>query len=329
MNSADLIHNTASINTIYSIFDNDDVKNILSKCLLEKTIWRDGIKSERSLRIKTDAPKDSDDLITAFDLNPQLFPGKFEMAIAGDGQEYRRIRTLHSSSLISLLCFYGVSDNNPLILTIANHDIRFTKSFFEIKNLIGVDENGTPHESNMDVVLCGEDIASGKIVVFFLESKFSEYLSWGKHSKISNHVYRETYARLNHRGYLDRMQMKYEPMEEDARYSELASKTGRTYHYAGGIKQMVSHFLGVMNAAESKKLKGCDIYLGEIIFRFPDSVDSKGIKFQDYNRLYQVLAEGLNDLAESKFKVLDQCLTYQEVFKDYELDDAVRSFYSI
>lgn len=40
-------------------------------------------------------------------------------------------------------------------------------------------------------------------------------------------------------------------------------------------------------------------------------------------------AEGFNQLSEDKFKVLGQSMTYQEVFKDYDLEEPVRSFYSL
>ena len=100
-------------------------------------------------------------------------------------------------------------------------------------------------------------------------------------------------------------------------------------HYAGGIKQMVSHFLGVKNTAAGKQFEDYDIYLGEILFKFPDSFEDANIKFKDYIQLYNTLAEGLNQLSEDKFKVLDQCLTYQDVFKDYDLEESVRTFYSL
>ena len=107
------------------------------------------------------------------------------------------------------------------------------------------------------------------------------------------------------------------------------SVKGKTMHYAGGIKQMVSHFLGVKNAAAGKQYEDYDIYLGEILFKFPDSIEDAQRKFNDYDGLYKTLAKGLNQISEDKFKVLGQCLTYQDVFKDYDLEESVRSFYSL
>lgn len=329
MSTADLIANAAENNPVYSLFNNTEVLKFLDGLEIEKTIWRDDIESERSLRLATKAPKKSDDLIHSFNLNPISFPAKFKEAIGGDGQEYRRIRTLHSSSLISLLCFYSVSETKPLSISIDGHNIEFTESHFEKKNPIGRDEEGKPHESNMDVFLKGRDKATGRDVVLFLESKFSEYLSWGKHTEISNFVYWETYAKLFNRGYLNRMGLKYDHMDKNKQYSELSSIKGRTHHYAGGIKQMVSHFIGVKNITDTEAYKNCDIYLGEILFRFPETVDPKNKKFNDYTHLYGILAEGLNSISDSKFKIVGQCLTYQDVFKAFDLEETVKTFYSL
>ena len=92
---------------------------------------------------------------------------------------------------------------------------------------------------------------------------------------------------------------------------------------------MISHFLGVKNIAESGKYSDCDIYLGEILFRFNETIDPKEKKLKDYFGLYEVLAEGLNSLSESKFKVVGHCLTYQDVFRNFNLDESVHYFYSL
>lgn len=329
MNTKELILNTALVNPIYSLFNNDRVISLLSGRSLGKTIWRGDTESERSLHLRANNLKEAEDLIATFDLNPHIFPFKFKKAISGDGQEYKRIRTLHSSSLISLLCFYGITEQKPLRLTIEGHDILFTDSCFEEKNSIGQDEDGKPHDSNMDIVLYGTDEQSAKKVVFFLESKFSEYLSWGKHSQISSHVYKETYEKLLTIGTIERMGLRLEDTPGKTGYFDLMSNKGKTQHYAGGIKQMISHFLGVKNVADSIKYANCDIYLGEILYRFPNSIDVNQRKIDDYSTLYKILAEGLNSLTDSKFRVVSKCLTYQDVFKNYELDPSVRTFYSL
>ena len=311
---------------LYEIFNNESVERILSGVTLENTLFR-GKRSQKSLSIKH--MDTGQDLACIFGLDWKIFADKYLQATSGDGQEARRIRTLHSSSLLCLLCFYGVSEERPLNLIVEGRQVRFTSSQFEVKNPVGTDKTGKEHNSNMDVVLYGKDSQNGKKVILFLESKFSEYLTWGKYSGISNHVYRKIYAQLSHNGVLERMGLKYEENPDNRGYSDLASVKGKTLHYAGGIKQMVSHFLGVKNAAAGKQYEDYDIYLGEILFKFPDSIEDAQRKFNDYDGLYKTLAKGLNLLSEDKFKVLGQCLTYQDVFKDYDLEESVRSFYSL
>lgn len=311
---------------LYELFNNNAVGKILADVQLENGPWFDRI-SKKSLRIKF--VDKGQDLACIFGLNPNVFADKYLQATSGLGQEARRIRTLHSSSLLCLLCFYGVSEERPLRLNLEGRQTTFTSSQFEVKNPVGTDETGREHESNMDVVLCGKDAQTGKKVILFLESKFSEYLTWGKYSGISNYVYQKIYAQLEENGVLERMGLRYEECPDKSGYSDLASVKGNTLHYAGGIKQMVSHFLGVKNAAAGKQYEDYDIYLGEILFKFPDSIEDAQRKFNDYDGLYKTLAKGLNQISEDKFKVLGQCMTYQEVFKDYNLDESVRSFYSL
>ncbi len=311
---------------LYELFNNNAVGKILADVQLENGPRFDRI-SKKSLRIKF--VDKGQDLACIFGLNSKVFADKYLQATSGDGQEARRIRTLHSSSLLCLLCFYGVSVERPLRLNLEGRQITFTSSQFEVKNPVVTGKTGGDHQSNMDVVLTGKDAQTGKKVILFLESKFSEYLTWGKYSGISNHVYQKTYDQLFNAGVLERMGLKYEECPDKPGYSDLASVKGKTLHYAGGIKQMVSHYLGVKNAAEGKLYEGYDIYLGEILFKFPDSIEGAQRKINDYDGLYMTLAEGLNQLSEDKFKVFDQCLTYQDVFKDNELEESVRSFYSL
>ena len=311
---------------LYEIFNNESVERILSGVTLENTLFR-GKRSQKSLSIKH--MDTGQDLACIFGLDWKIFADKYLQATSGDGQEARRIRTLHSSSLLCLLCFYGVSEERPLNLIVEGRQVRFTSSQFEVKNPVGTDETGKEHNSNMDVVPYGKDSQTGKKVILFLESKFSEYLTWGKYSGISNHVYRKIYAQLSHNGVLERIGLKYEENPDNRAYSDLASSKGNTLHYTGGVKQMVSHFLGVKNTAAGKQFEDYDIYLGEILFRFPGSIEDAQRKFNDYDGLYKTLAEGLNQLSEDNFKVLGQCLTYQDVFKDYDLEESVRTFYSL
>ena len=311
---------------LYGLFNREAVGEILSSAVLENTPYRGGV-SKRSLRIriKPKAEDRGEDLAGIFGLDAEVFGKKYLEAISGDGQEARRIRTLHSSSLLCLLCFYGVSEDRPLVIKIDGRVVKFTSSSFEVKLPVEKEENGESRPANIDVVLAGKDEKRGKPVMLFLESKFSEYLSCGKYEGISNRVYEKTYSQLCKGRYLNRMGIKFETNPEIPSYSVLSSINGRTIHYASGIKQMVSHFLGVKNIADRDK--GVDIYLGEILYKFSDAIDKRNHKFQDYRHLYELLAEGLNKISDYKFKVVVQCFTYQEVFKSFNLNPSVRLFY--
>lgn len=125
---------------LYEIFNNESVERILSGAPLEKTLFR-GKHSQKSLSIKSiDAGQD---LACIFGLDWTVFADKYLQATSGDGQEARRIRTLHSSSLLCLLCFYGVSEERPLNLIVDGRQVRFTSSQFEVKNPVGTDEKWT------------------------------------------------------------------------------------------------------------------------------------------------------------------------------------------
>ena len=266
------------------------------------------------MSIKCADTNDPKDLIEIFAVDKTLFKCKFEQAISGDGQEDTRIRTLHSSALLPLLCFYGISEEKPLVLEIYNRKVSFISSKFEVRNKVW-----EGHYSNIDVLLSGKD-ENGKQVKLFLESKFSEYLNWGKYTGISEAVYGDKYEAL--KSTFDKMGLAYND-------GTLCSAKGHTLHYAAGIKQMISHFIGLKNEIVNGTYSDADIYLGTILYKFPETVDNKHKKFEDYTTLYGDLAKGLNALTESKFKVIESCFTYKELFKDYNLDKNVKLFYSL
>lgn len=296
-------------NAVYEIFNNDETCKIFDNHTIIGTPWR-GKSSQRSLSIECADTKDPKDLIEIFAVDKTLFSNKFKQAIDGDGQEHKRIRTLHSSALLCLLCFYGISEEKPLELELDNRKVTFSNSRFEAKNRVC-----KGHYSNIDVVLCGED-EYGKKVKLFLESKFSEYLNRGKYTGISDEVYGSAYKQL---------ESSFADMGLAYNDGTLCSAKGDTRHYAGGIKQMISHFIGLQNEIKNGKYSDADIYLGTILYKF----DKEEEKFNDYTTIYSRLAKGLNALTESKFKVIENCFTYQELFRDYNLDKNVKIFYSL
>lgn len=88
---------------------------------------------------------------------------KYQQAVSGSGQEKDKITTLHSSSLLALLCFSNVSKYNCLKI----NGIEYDQVWFEVKNKV------FDKPSNIDVVLGNSKTQD----LLFLESKFTEYLS--------------------------------------------------------------------------------------------------------------------------------------------------------
>lgn len=272
-----------------------------------------------------------------FSLSSPQFCTAFHQVINGEGKEKYKINTLHSSSLLGLLCFYKVSEKNPLELELEfdNNRIhfRFNAVKFEKTNRVFSPSVG---KSSIDIALYGEDNQSQPSVLY-LESKFTEYLEFGN-SKSSDKKsqYQGFFDTLNKNSELDIVH-KYEN-------SKLILSGN---HYCEGIKQMVSHFIGAVRSEDDKDR---NIYLAPILFNF--NKDFSNESFNDYCTIYGYLAEGLNKLKGkpdellrcfndySKVKkedlkntknlfISNKVLTYQELFPKNNnfLDDVVKKYY--
>lgn len=281
-----------------------------------------------------------------FGISSDIFNQKYIMAISGDGQEVKRISTLHSSSLAALLLLYSISRNKELICKLENKDYTFHSSYFEVKtNVKG------KHFSNMDVVLIGKN-SDDKDVIFFLESKFSEYLNTGMCNNISLDAYKQKYLDLgliNNDKAIPGLHFVIGTGKDKQECLQIKSDTPQ---YCSGIKQMISHYIGVTNyIIEGEKAldpdqkrkpyyeilvnlqkSGAEIILGEILFSFDkdvDQINNNGeTKLSSYSCIYSELAKILNDKS-SKLHVLSNVLTYQELLNGFELDDKVKAFYQL
>ena len=147
-----------------------------SKSKLEAKVWRNQPSKNSFCFINPEVKYNEREgvvlkkLKEVFGIDSNTFDTKFRQAISGDGQEVKRISTLHSSSLAALLLLYSVSEDE-LKCTLDGENYTFNDCFFEVKTNVK-----DSHFSNMDVVLVGKD-SEGIDVIFFLESKFSEYLN--------------------------------------------------------------------------------------------------------------------------------------------------------
>lgn len=251
-----------------------------------------------------------------FGITNRSFDEKFYQAINGAGQEWKELNVFHSSSLLALLCFYNVSNDNPLSVKIEGKTCKFTTSEFEVSNTIGKNISGKNYSSHIDVKLTGE--CEGKSVSLYLESKFSEYVNQrGKTSFSYTDDYNNIYSKL---------QGKIEDLDIIIGCDKITlvqTNNKRLARYWQGIKQMISHYLGMKNCKDKSEL----IYLGEILYDFRPYIPNDF--FGDYEDIHKQLVDALEliEIEPQSFKVGKNILTYQGVFKNYNLDERVRELY--
>ena len=176
----------------------------------------------------------------------------------------KKITTLHSSSLCALLFFFNVDNKKLVIPSLSEYE--FTESFFEFKNKV------IRYPSNIDVVLLGKNIKTGKKVILFLESKFSEYITGIgkiKASKIESYFKTDRYSAPI-----------YESIDKEENFDFDFNKKDGFYNskkYNEGIKQMISHYYGIRNFMKKpadnedvykniRNYEAEEIILGEILF---------------------------------------------------------------
>ncbi|MCI1734929.1 MAG: hypothetical protein LKM30_04250 [Bacilli bacterium] len=286
----------------------------------------------------------------------EIFSGKYKEATSGEGNEERRITVLHSSALCSLLFFYNISEDHPLIIKLNGKEEEFCECHFEFEN--PVIDSANP--SSIDVMLLNKDHS----IVLFLESKFSEYFHGGRCYEISGD-YKKAYEDIglkfeektcsewqlmstNKRDGKTCLDRNKNPCLQLAHFTD--GKEDSCDHYCGGIKQMISHYIGVKNyiekvpytqkQASKQKLQYSDlkdpkIYLGTILFRFEDSQDSKSKPrvcydqyTKDYSNLIRMLSQ--DEKKPDCLELVKEPLIYQGVFKDPKwLTQEVKDFYKI
>ncbi len=273
--------------------------------------------------------------------NHEKFVKAFKAASHGQGGEYSRINRLHSSALLALLCFWTVSEQTPF-----HYDgVEYTQVIFEKQNPVF---SGT---SSIDILLISKD---GKKILF-LESKFMEPLNRQRKLALKK-VYKDLYA--NHLsksvqvGGVSTIKVKKGTEEVDVFY--ISTLTGEK-EYLAGIKQMVSHLIGIISSSEYNEIE--EIKLGTILFDFNKVVDEFTYPafyeefFKENTDLLKNIANTLRqnkddtDLQMNIANILDQNkdkadkvivistpLYYQEIFKGENaslLSEKVKAFYKL
>lgn len=223
---------------------------------------------------------------------------KFNCVCDGEGEELRKISLLTSSSLCAFLCFYKVSEKNPLYIKLDKKLAIFTKSIFEWKNPLYGEK-----ASNIDVVLVGKYVDEPKQnVVYFIESKFSEYYRTSDSCivpiyYINDKVWRALYDDKN----LKKLGLIKIPLKSKQNFL-IKELSGEPKQFLEGVQQMFRHFIGINNLLCGKKeynfgkhldLKNADIYLGTVIFQITSN--AKPTKaYSNYQKLETMVASNLN-----------------------------------
>lgn len=277
----------------------------------------------------------------AFDLESNGLFDYFKAAVSGEGEEVKRINRLTSSSLLAFLCFATVMARDKKIslemppewYEFAHLDLHdFSHLDLEYENMLAPGKKSLKNRpSSVDVCLCNDKC------VLFLESKFSEYLlpakcrTKGVYIDVSARQYGKRYAEIFDQGPLNPASLQ-NMWYEDIAAGKIRLKSNDRF-YIGGIKQMISHWMGIWyekttNAEKQKLWEGKDIVLGEVMFDF----GRNGAKdLSTYQAQYKWLAEKLNNLehGESGITVLPGVLTYQNVFHSIHLPERVHEYYGL
>lgn len=274
-----------------------------------------------------------DKIALSFDINKNkdTFAKKFQMACSGTGNELKKITTLHSSSLCALLFFFNVDNKKLVIPSLSEYE--FTESYFEFKNKV------IRYPSNIDVVLLGKNIKTGKKVILFLESKFSEYITGIGKRKVSKSYFKSGCPSFPIYDFIANKNIFNFNKEKGFCDSE---------KYNEGLKQMISHYYGIRrfmkrefvddneNVYKNIREYGADeIILGEILFDNFAKDNKLEDKLKKYKEDYSELAKIINEQYKKdetkpkniEFKVLLESLSYSKLQKYISDFPKIKKFY--
>ena len=290
----------------------------LEKLGIDKTKFRDKAKKSISLGMNL-----SDNAVAFLQnkfidkCNWDYFCKQFNQAISGDGNELMKMDAAKSSSLCSLLFFYNVKDEDGHRLKIG--DTVYTKSYFEYKNKVF----GNP--SNMDVVLVGKN-EEKKDAILFIECKFSEYLEHDK-AYISSKYFNDPNA----------LRIIEKMISEEILSQEKNNKFSAYYNgeaiYATGLKQIVSHYVGISNFKNknfySEKYNDDRDNIKNIsspIISFMEVLFDLGDDMKNYREASDFLIK--NIIGEPKTFLASK--TYQEILAEnpsFKIDSKIKTYY--
>ena len=278
------------------------------------------------------------------------FHHAFRVCTEGQGNELKSINNVVSSALLPLLTFFrlfGEKSGFSLKLNLEDYGpIEFDRCFFEVRNEV------INFPSCIDVAL----YSSEQKIILFLESKLSEYLRTSRNFEIKE-GYRSLYSTEIFKAILGFGDITFDG-------SKIKHKNGKEKEYFEGIKQSISHLIGLVQGPSLKQTgvyypegyfkayKECydnaeTIYYSTIIFN-PKEIgvsneDADYEKYERYVKLYtKIIGEHGREILENirnwprlkvdqekNINVLSTPLDYHSVFENNGtlLLDEVRRFY--
>lgn len=272
--------------------------------------------------------------------NEEAFNAAFIAVTEGEGNEIAKINSVISSALLPLLVFYKLyipKDGLYVSLTINGETIKFTKSFFEVRNKV----IGRP--SCVDVALVSED---GKTLLF-LESKLTEMFEDSSDKKEYGKSYKPLYCGITIENALENGGI---VVDKEATNLILQSKKPQ---YLEGIKQTISHLIGLVKGPQNADDQKDYIKAFERARRFiysPIRYDTSNLLIDQpdessaFVTLYEkVIGENGDVILETienwvkvnksakKIEINPTVLTYQSFIKDNPswLDEKVKIFYCL
>lgn len=283
--------------------------------------------------------------------NNDSFEDAFKIVTYGIGDEIKKTSSLISSSLLSFLCFhklYNNPDEKRLLINFKDYgfeelgEVSFEDCMFEVRNKV----IGYQYPSCMDLLL----ISHSSKILFFLESKFTEPLiseSKKRYGKSYILLYYDLKDQLNKIG-ID--------IKKDKETGELILLSQRDSKYLEGIKQSISHIIGIsrgpsdnnkgyypseysvkyrnlFNNPEYKKVYGTILYdHGKLIEEYKEDFQ---IFFNDGKEIINSINKWNEENYEEleNLKIINVPITYQKLFNYKEnkqlLSENVIKFYDI
>lgn len=213
-----------------------------------------------------------------------------------------KAKAIDSSSMLSYNFFSWIDETH----TLAFDNIIYDKVFFEVK-LSTLKTGNFP--ANMDVVLVSEDNKT----VLFIESKFVEYLDYGKCELSASYKDRNKY------------------FDDNELIDDIISLVGKYNiikgNYQYGIKQNICHLIGISNLKYSSKSRAlflkkygsrykcildADSYIFKNIVFDPDMAEAHAL-FESYRKDLNAFSENLPTFVR-QFVDNNFVVTYNELY---------------